>query len=314
MNILLSTDDNYVMPTGVLMHSICINNLDTITFHVLINNTFDEDNKKSLLRIANQYNNEICFYSIDDDLTKWLPFGREEMPKHVSLNTYYRLFIQNILPVDVHKIIYLDGDMIVRHSLCDLWNTDMTGYAIGVVHDEDGKNHIKTQRLSYPMETGYFNAGMLLINLDYWRENNCLLRFIGYIKDHYDEIIMHDQDVLNTVLCNERKWLPVTYNFQVGFLGEGEKCHYVDELYDEVGVAMQDPVVIHYCMYGKPWQLYFYVPYVKVWRFYKNKSQWRNDPLEGEHPDSFWHVLTAFWFKKCFHITKTGRLKIILRK
>ena len=313
MNILLSTDNNYVMPTGVLMHSIGINNSDNVHYYILINESLTEDNKKSLKEIAYKYGNEIDFYVVDEKLTESLPFGRDEMPKHVSIATYYRLFITQILPEDVHKIIYLDSDMIVRYSLNHLWNIDVSNCAIGVVHDEDEKNHIKTQRLSYPMEKGYFNAGMLLVNLDYWREHDCLLRFVHYIRDSYDEIIMHDQDVLNAVLHDEKKWLPVTYNFQVGFLLEEKRC-YIDEIYDEVGIAMQNPSIIHYCMNGKPWQLYFYVPYVKVWRYYKGKSEWKNIPLEGEHPDNLIHYLTAFWFKHCFNVRKTGRLKVILRK
>lgn len=314
MNILLSTDNNYVMPTGVLMHSIGINNSANVHYYIFINESLTENHKKSLKEIACQYGDDIDFYVIGDELTKSLPFGREGMPKHVSLNTYYRLFISDILPEDVHKIIYLDGDMVVRHSLNHLWNIDVSDCAIGVVHDEDEKNHIKSQRLSYPMMNGYFNAGMLLINLDYWREHDCLSRFIHYIRDSCDEIIMHDQDVLNAVLHNEKRWLPVTYNFQVGFLFEGEKRRYVDEIYDEVGIAMQDPSIIHYCMHGKPWQLYFYVPYVKVWRYYKSKSKWKSDPLVGEHPDNLIHYFTAFWFKHGYNARKTGRLKVILRK
>jgi len=315
MNILLSTDYNYVMPTGVLMHSIGINNPADIHYYILVNNSITEENKTSLLRIARKYGNEISFYVVGEDLTKSLPFGREGMPKHIGIATYYRLFITQILPEDVHKLLYLDGDVIVRKSLQQLWNLDITGYALACVYDQDEKVHISSGRHKYPIcEYGYFNAGMLVINLDYWRSNDCLNRFVDYIDKYGDDIIMHDQDVLNTVLYKEKKWVSTEYNFQMGFLREGKDINYVDDIYDEVGVTMQDPTVVHYCTEDKPWQLYSYNPYVRVWRHYWRKSQWRKKRLVGEQPDNLRHRITAFLFRNGFMVKKKGRLKVILNR
>ena len=72
-------------------------------------------------------------------------------------------FIKEVLG---DKVLYLDVDMIVRHSLDSLWDTDINDYAIAAVPDMDEQSHIESNRLPYPMETGYFNAGMLLINVD----------------------------------------------------------------------------------------------------------------------------------------------------
>lgn len=65
------------------------------------------------------------------------------MPKHVTIATYYRLFITQVLPLEIHKILYLDGDMIVRKSLKTLFEANIDEYAIGVVHDMDEPLNIK---------------------------------------------------------------------------------------------------------------------------------------------------------------------------
>lgn len=315
MNILLATDNNYVMPTGVLMHSIAINNLVDICYHVLISENFTIDNKKALQNVAEKYNNKISFYNIPSDYTKFMPIDRDEMPKHVSIACYYRLFLADILPDNVHKIIYFDGDIIVRKSLSDLWSIDLTNVAIACVHDQDEKKHIESGRHKYPIgEYGYFNSGMLVVNLDYWRKTDCQKRFSEYVQNHDDNIVMHDQDVLNAVLYNEKIWISPTYNFQVGFINEGDKRCYVDELYEEIGEVMQNPTVIHYCMYEKPWHLYFYNPYVRVWRYYKSLSQWKNKRLEGDNPDTLIHHVTMFLFRHGLMVRRTGRLRVILNK
>ena len=50
VNILLSTDDNYVMPTGVLMTSICENTKSEVIFYIMTNSDFKEESKSSLKR------------------------------------------------------------------------------------------------------------------------------------------------------------------------------------------------------------------------------------------------------------------------
>ena len=56
MNILLSTDNNYVMPTGVLMHSIGENNKVNIDYYVMVNSDFDLKNLKSASNLNGNLN------------------------------------------------------------------------------------------------------------------------------------------------------------------------------------------------------------------------------------------------------------------
>lgn len=281
MHILLSSDSNYVMPTGVLMTSICINNPDeTIEFHIIVNVNFTDNDKGVLEYIAKKYNEIVHLYTVDESTIEGLPFGRSDMPKHVSIETYYRLFITEVLPKEIHKIIYLDGDMICRKSLQALWNYDITGKALGVIHDMSEKEHLNSKRLQYPSSDGYFNAGMLLINVDYWREHHALDTFLNIIKERSESIVFHDQDILNMAFHDKKVWLPLTYNFQNGFLFPDEERRCVPEIVDEIESTMQDPAIIHYSTGVKPWNVCCTHPQRWVWRYYKSLSPWKNWKLD----------------------------------
>lgn len=312
MNILLSTDNKYLMPTGVLMHSIGENNGSDVHYHILTDPEFSESSVSSLRRIAERYNNTIAFYTITSDMTKNLPFGREDQPKGVTIATYYRLFISKVLPESVHKIIYLDGDMIVRKSLDDLWNTDLTGYALGAVHDSDELHHLK--RLPYSKDKGYFNAGMLLINLDYWRNGPCFSSFLQCAHDYNDIIIMHDQDILNITFHDQKLWLPMKYNFQSSYVLESSwyTCPETDR--KEAQITMFDPAIIHYASNDKPWKISCFHPHTAVWRYYWKQSEWRNEKLSGEDPKTLIERIRFFALRHNLYMPKCQYKRCILKK
>lgn len=273
LNILLSTDNNYVMPTGVLMTSICENNKN-IVFFILTDSKFNVSNKKKLINIANKYGSLVLFFTITSDKVNIFPFGKSGQPRHVSIATYYRLFITEILPKNIHKILYLDCDMIVRHDLSELYKTDLSSHALGVVHDCDEHKH--PQRLGYSLEKGYFNAGMLFINLDYWRKNNVLHAFTECINKHSNKILYHDQDILNIVFCDNKLWLPMKYNFQTNYTFRQNLPCYPPKYHKEADFAKKNPTIIHYLGPDKPWKTLCAHPHQDVWRFYWKKTQWYN--------------------------------------
>ena len=109
--------------------------------------------------------------------------------------------LPDLLSEDVHKAIYLDCDMIINHSIEELWNIDLTGYAIAAVK-QIGFGY-EAERLGYPIKYGYFNAGMNVLNLDYFREHNVSQQLIDYIAENSNLIKFHDQDALNGVLYDK---------------------------------------------------------------------------------------------------------------
>lgn len=285
MNILLCTDNIYAMPTGVLMHSICDHDND-VKFYIIVDDAFSKENRNRLTDIAKRNGSEITFYIVSKRQTENMPVKREDQPTHITKSAYNRLFAASLLPEGVEKIIYLDGDIVVRKSLRPMWETDIEGYAVGVVHDMGEMEHLKSQRLPYDIKDGYFNSGVLLINVKYWREHDCMALFDEITVKYQELLTMHDQDVLNIAFHDKKKWLPVTYNMQNGFLYEIQERWNVPEIEEELSVAKHDPTIVHFSTWDKPWKLECYHPYCKDWRKYFFRSVWKNDRLEGEeeHP------------------------------
>ena len=281
MNILLCTDNIYAMPTGVLMHSISDHDKD-VKYYVFVDDAFSELNRQRFTDIANHYGSEITFYTISKEQTENMPVKREDQPGYITKSAYNRLFAASMLPKDVEKIIYLDGDIVVRKSLRPLWDIEIDGYAVGVVNDMHELKHIQSQRLPYDMKDGYFNSGVLLINVKYWREHNCMALFDEITEKHQDVLTLHDQDVLNIAFHDKKKWLPVTYNMQNGFLYKNQKLWIVPEIEDALNVMKHDPAVVHFSTWDKPWKLECFHPYCKDWRRYFFRSVWRNYRLTDE--------------------------------
>lgn len=314
MNILLSTDNNYVMPTGVLMTSISYHNGSDVRYHILVNKEFTDKSRQSLTRVAEEFGNCIFFYTILPEMTKDLPFGRADQPTHVSIATYYRLFITEVLPADVDKILYLDGDMICRKNLSDLWNIALDGYAVGAVHDCDEDSHIRAKRLPSFMKKGYFNAGMLLINLEYWRKMECYNQFIECINKYSEYIKFHDQDVLNICFYDKCKWLPLTYNFQSSFIFLPQYQADYSEIKEEIEQMKHDPAIIHYVSSSKPWNINCFFGYRGAWRFYWRKSLWKSERLYNDEPYGIKEKLRNFLLRNDLWFPDKRYQKIILRK
>lgn len=275
MDIVACVDKWYVMPTGVMLYSICYNNQNVdIVFHIIVDESVSEKDKEDLKETICKFNSKrVEFYPISSLMVKEYPNPFTNGPTPA---TYYRLFLTEILPNSIDKVIYLDGDIVVRKSLLSLWNIDMSDYAIAAAPDicsmeKNFKNIDNVE--SFP---DYFNAGVLLINLRAWRKQNITQVFCDYIRDNYDKIYLHDQDVLNEVFRDKKIILPLMYNYQQHFLLKMWKNDEL-EFPQEVKETREDPVIIHYSGMMKPWDRYVRCecPYNSSFYRYQNLSKWK---------------------------------------
>lgn len=273
MDIAACVDKGFVMPTGIMAYSLCYNNLDTdIVFHFIIDETVKEKDKEDLQETISGFSGkQVIFYDINSKNVNHFPRFQKNGP---TLATYYRLFLTEILPNTIDKILYLDGDIIVRKSLLPLWNTDLSNYAIAAAIDIDPERTNSYNRLNYDPCLGYFNAGVLLINLRYWREYNVINDFSVFIRMHYNNIVFHDQDVLNYTFRDKKLLLPIIYNLQRDFFLKKQYYKHKENIFE----ACKDPVIVHYSGGQKPWHVYIRYPHSIDNSFYKyqNQTKWKS--------------------------------------
>lgn len=272
INILCATDDNYVPYCGIMLTSVFDSNKDTpVNAYILIDKELSFASDKKLQKLAKKYNNKIYYCMVDNSFLEKFPI---KGMNYWSIATYYRLYATDLLPKSVHRILYLDCDIVVDNPIDYLWKIDMNNTAVGSVPDIfDYSGHFQN-RLRYPKEAGYFNAGVLLINVDYWREHSIGKKCLDYLANNYEIIEANDQDVLNAVLWDKKITLPLRYNYQIQYL----KHNFYNALVqykDEIDSTKKSPTIIHYAAPQKPWStLYYKMPYKQIWRKYKWISPW----------------------------------------
>ena len=278
IEILVSADNNYVMPTGVMLTSLYENNKgEHISIHLMTDKSFTDKSKNSLRKIVESRGGSISFYKMDDDLFRDFPLGEDYQSAHItSMTTYYRLFSTEILPQTIDKIIYLDGDIIVRDSLRELWDTTIDGYPIAGVPDTENCTVSHYNRLRYPQSLGYFNAGVLLINLKYWRDHHIVNEFLQVVKDKRSILRCHDQDILNLLFRENKIVLPLKYNMQNCFLFCREQVPLTWVFDEQIKEGQQHPVIIHFSACPKLWHSDSHHPYKAEFVYYRNMTEWKN--------------------------------------
>lgn len=260
MNIALTTDSKFIPHCITTICSICENNKDENIIFFIIHNGLDIATQNIFTNFINKYKNKkIEFYLFPEHLLKDFPVYQEGQPQHISLATYYRLFITKLLPENIDKLIYLDCDIIVRKSLKELWDIKIDNFSIAAAPDRDTYQISNFNRLKYDYRKGYFNAGVLLINLKKWRDENLYDKFLNFVEKHRDRILYHDQDVLNFVCQDSKLNLSLTYNLQPEFLRKEIPLFYTE--WDKLFSFENDPVIVHYSESFKPWKKYTKHPY-----------------------------------------------------
>ena len=252
MDVVISLNYDYLMPATVMLCSLFENNnADKITVHVLLGK--GGDNCVDVLRnISNQYGQSICFYDMKRQNLIYLPTDRNGQRSNISIETYYRLFLTDVLPQTISKILYLDCDIVVDQNLRELYNVDIDSYALAAAPDLLNNDVHNANRLKYDTIYGYFNAGVLMINLDYWRKKNVKERFVSVIESNIGNLKYHDQDVLNYVFHDVRKELPLKFNFQTTFLFKDTYRFLSYKYHQEVLNTKNHAAVIHFTE-DKPW-------------------------------------------------------------
>ena len=211
--IFLSSDENYAKYMMVTIQSIIANTKEKISFYVL-DGGITETNKIRLQKLVSEASHKIEFIEMDISLFKNLPDVL-----HFSLNAYFRYLIP-ILKPEINKALYVDTDMVIEGDVKEIFDIDLEGKGIGAVAymDEDMNKKVYAdykEKLNLPQTHRYFNAGLLLIDCDYWRNNQLTEKLFQKTNELKNKLKMPDQDILNLVFKEDYKELPAQYNLVV---------------------------------------------------------------------------------------------------
>ncbi|MGX2971067.1 glycosyltransferase [Helicobacter sp. T3_23-1059] len=286
--IFLSSDNNYAPFVATTIASICDNTKSFCEFYIL-DGGITQENQAKICELKKQFSNfEIEFIRIDVE-KEFKDIEYQNASQYVTISTYNRLLIPNLKP-NIDKCIYLDVDIIVCGDIATLYNESLDDYMIGAVWEVYGENSFNIDRRRYLQLTEthkYFNAGVLLINIKKWRENNVSNLILQNVIENKDRIQMADQDVLNLFFNNNQyKELPIKYNF-------------LNKYFMEIKIDSEELIICHFVGNYKPWQI---------------ATNYEIEHLMPNHK-LFWHyaTMTPFYQYLICHTLNENESKKLLR-
>ena len=264
-------DGDFLLGCEISMASVANSN-PLIRFHFhLFSNDIPHLDQQKLVALAQQHTLRITLYRLDNDFFLQLPTNRLW-----SSAIYYRFLMAQVLSQSTPKMLYLDADVVCQGEISELLDVDFKGNVAAVVTERDATwwEH-QAEALSCPaLKQGYFNSGVMLINLNAWREGNILTRILDLAADPQlqTKLKFYDQDLLNLALVDKKIFLSSVYNTQYSLNYELNKAKRKQ--------FHADCVFMHFIGPTKPWHVWGQYPSSQAFYQAKAHSPWKGDALQ----------------------------------
>ena len=259
IHLLLAADANYGAYAGITLASVLgANPRQSFTVHLFSNGIRQRDLRKIRAMLA-RADSTLSVYDVSGRLAANRP---PPARGHLTATAHARLAMGELLPRAVHRVIYLDCDVICTGALRPLWEMGETVSVLAAVLDRAGDGW--KALLGVPPEAPYFNSGVLVVNLHAWRRQGLGRILAEWIAANPAKASLADQDAINACLAGEITPLPDCWNLQIGK--------------DSGPVAperLNDAVLLHYTGEHKPWRFRFDGMGAEIFLRQKRRSPWR---------------------------------------
>jgi lipopolysaccharide biosynthesis glycosyltransferase len=290
--IVSAADDNYAMPLAVTIRS-AIDSLDPARqLNVcIIDGGLSIESKERLLRS----------WQAPRVTVRWLepPVGQIadlKTENHLNLVTYLRLFMPSLLPVSLDRAIFLDADLLIQKDLGGLWATPLGDAPIAAVNDyftpylntretigraslcdrhPDKCHPIANYReLGLNGNAGYFNAGVMVVNLAKWREIDVLHQAMELVRKHHEHVRYCDQYALNVLFSEKWKRLDPRWNQNSNLWawGGADDGAFDPQLF---WTLRNEPWIVHFTWIRKPWHYGSTHPATRSFFKVVDRTDWR---------------------------------------
>lgn len=285
-NICLCADNNVVEYMSALIVSILRNSSqdEEFIFHI-ITSCISEENKNYLNELKNIKNFQLKYYNPihREKFEKWYS---EKTPQKWPVEVFFKLDIPFILK-DLDKVLYLDCDMITVNNFKELFDINMDNYTVAAAKDKLISNsHLKKIKLN--KSNGYFNSGLLLINIKNFNTlfpNDTFLEKIDKYLNNIKIVEYPEQDIINIIFNNKIKPIDSKYNCVSAIVKKDKE--------------VQDTIIAHYTLlkplyknaYPQKNKLYyaFWKYFIETPYFKNNTSKYVNILIEQGNQDIIKH-------------------------
>lgn len=255
--IFYAIDDSYAKFVAVSIKSLIMNANNNYNYDInVIYENLSEENAKKLKSLETD-NVKIILTEMNQNLSMITDkLGNRLREYTFTLTIFFRLFIPVMFP-KYDKCIYIDADTVIPGDISRLYNEDLGNNYLGCIVD---KSTIDNEILASYFEEvvgiprdKYINSGVLLMNSKKLRELKIDEKFLDlYIKYGFD-VIAPDQDYINSMCYGHIKYLSDIY----------------DAMPNPNNKEVENPVIIHYNLFLKPWQYENVQYYDYFWKYAK---------------------------------------------
>jgi len=224
------------------------------------------DQSKNMIHSLNDESFQIIFIAANSD------FDNAYSYRGVTVASYYRLTLADLLPETVEKVLYIDVDTLVNDDISQLYMTDLQDNILGGVRNlyifqvhEKLLSQLDYWEKSFgDFKSDYINAGVLLMNLKEIRKHGLAKKWLEYRNEKWE---FFDQDILNISCKGKIKYLAPKYNATYAVRASGAESY---GLFSKAELS-ETPVIFHFTA-AKPWNAK-YMSQAKVWwDFVKNNT------------------------------------------
>ncbi|MBT0727413.1 glycosyltransferase [Rosenbergiella australiborealis] len=299
-------DGDFLLGCQISMASVITNNPEVCCHFHLFSNDISQLDQQKLFHLAQQYALVITLYTLDNDYFAQLPTNRLW-----SAAIYYRFIMAQVLAQSADRMLYLDADVICQGSITELLELDLSSTVAAVVPERDATWWAHQAKVlgCKALAQGYFNSGVMLLNLESWRREGILeqVLMLAANPEIQGKLTFYDQDLLNLALIDKKIFLNSAYNTQYSLnyeLNEVKRKRFTSQC-----------IFIHFIGPTKPWHLWAQYASAEAFQKAKADSPWNSEPLQ--QPTS------TYQYRYCYkHLTKQKKrlkgygyfLRYLLRK
>ena len=239
--VFFAVDDTYVPFLAVTLESLVAKISEENFYEIRILYTHLNDEHKKALKKYERENLSIEFVDLNEKIIRIA--NKLYTRDYFSMTTYFRLFLPELYP-DLKKAVYLDSDIILLADVAELYNIDLGTNLVGAIPDAAVAS-VKEFRDYVELVVGlqdynnYFNAGILLMNLEELRNYRFQVKFM-YLLDTMKFKVAQDQDYLNRLCKGRTTLIDSCWNTMPGASPERRS---------------KNPKLIHFNLSNKPWHL-----------------------------------------------------------
>lgn len=238
---------SYALPLAVMLRSAALNlRNDRALQAFVVDDGIPPDDKRRVVESLPTNASVTWIRPVRDNFDRLPLWGR--MP----ITTYDKLMVADFLPAGSQRAIWLDCDMLVLADIGELWERPFDGASTLAVQDtlvplvssRFGVGGFDTMGID--ARAPYFNAGMMVIDVAAWLDDDVSAHGLEYLKQFRDSVFFWDQEALNAALVGRWHNIEPRWNWSA-------TLDRLSRPSDRATVTAGEARIVHFNGSLKPW-------------------------------------------------------------